>query len=193
MIRAAPRRRSSETIAVLGTLAVVSYGLLAIVQIAVLNPPAAVPGAGLNQIQGDMKAVGETMGGSWLLMAVGPVIAIAILLRVWRRPDPWPSRTASTYLMLLALGTPAYLFASFGPGMALADTYPISGGDHSPWAIPLYVASGLALMLLAAQLVWNSVRNRRADGVPRKSEESRQPLFGLPPELGPPEPHPDHM
>lgn len=160
MIDAARRTRSSRTIAVFGTLSVVAYGLLAAVQIAVLNPLAAVPGVGLDQIQADRATVGETMGGSWLLMAVGPAIAMAILLRVWRRPDPQPSRTASIYLMLLALGTAAYFFASFGPGMALADTYSISGDDHSPWAIPLYVASGLALTLLAAQLAWNLVRNR---------------------------------
>ncbi len=160
MTQAAPRKRSSQWIAVFGTLAVVAYGLLAIVQIAVLNPLAAAPGVGLNQIHADMATAGETLGVGWLFMVVGPVIAIVILLRVWGSPDPQPSRTASAYLILLTLGTPAYFFASFGPGMGLADTYFISGADHSQWAMPLFAASGLALTLLATQLIWNLVRNR---------------------------------
>ena len=32
------------------------------------------------------------------------------------------------------------------PGMALADSFGISGGDHAPWALPLYIASALALV-----------------------------------------------
>lgn len=159
MIQAASRKRSSQGIAVIGTLAIMAYGLLAIVQIAVLNPLAAAPGVGLNQIQDDMAIAGETLGVWWLFMVIGPVIAIAIMLRVWRRPDPLPSRTVRAYLLLLSLGAPAYFFASFGPGMALADTYLISGGDHSPWAMPLYVISGLALTVLATQLITNRVRS----------------------------------
>jgi hypothetical protein len=54
---------------------------------------------------------------------------------------------------MIVLGTPAYFFASFGPGMSLADTYPISGGDHSPWARPLYAASALALLALVGVVV----------------------------------------
>ena len=40
-----------------------------------------------------------------------------------------------------------------GPGMALADTYGIGGGDHSPWAWPIYVVSALALAGLVAVVV----------------------------------------
>ena len=50
--------------------------------------------------------------------------------------DPDPSRTATPYLMVLTLGSPAYFFARFGPGMALADAYLINGGDHSPKTTP---------------------------------------------------------
>lgn len=36
--------------------------------------------------------------------------------------------------------------ASFGPGMALADTFLISGGNHSLWYLPLYAVSALAFV-----------------------------------------------
>ena len=63
----------------------------------------------------------------------------------------WGSR----FLVLLALGAPAYFWANFGPGMALADTFFVSGGDHSPWSAPLYVTSGLAVLARVGQVVWN--------------------------------------
>lgn len=149
MVDVAVRNRRVRMIALLGTLAVLSYGLLAALQIAVLNPLAAVPGKGLGQIYADAASAGQPMGAGWLFMAVGPVIAVAIMLWAWRQLELQPSRIALTYVVLVALGAPAYFFASFGPGMALADTYMISGGDYSPWAMPLYVVSGLAVIVLA--------------------------------------------
>ncbi len=79
---------------------------------------------------------------------------------------------AAAYLVLLVLGTPAYWVASFGPGMALADTYAISGADSSPWPAPLYVTSGLALVALAGLLAWagpraSADRGSTADRGPR--------------------------
>ena len=68
---------------------------------------------------------------------------------------------ASRYLILLALGTPAYFIANFGPGMALADTYGIGGADASPWAVPLHVTSMLAVIALAGLAAWNRSRVSR--------------------------------
>ena len=150
-------RRIAVLVAVLGTVSVVAYGLLAAVQIMVLNPLAAVPGAGLGQIRADMDAAQETLGAWWVLMTLGPAIAIALLVRVGKRPELQPRIVASWYLGLLALGTPAYFVASFGPGMALADTYGIGGNDASPWAVPLHVTSVLAVIALAGLAVWNRV------------------------------------
>lgn len=142
--------RNSRTAAVLGTLALFAYAALAAVQIAVLNPLAAAPGIGLGQIHTDLADAGETLGMWWLLMAAGPLIGILLLLRVWRDPASQSRRVYSVYLALLVLGAPAYFVASFGPGMALADAYLISGADHSPWALPLYVTSVVAGVSLAA-------------------------------------------
>lgn len=46
----APRDRRPLVVAVIGTVVVVAYALLAAVQILVLNPLAAVPGAELSRI-----------------------------------------------------------------------------------------------------------------------------------------------
>ena len=151
--------RTAVRVALVGSASVVVYGLLGVVQIAVLNPLAAVPGAALGQIRADMDAARETLGAWWVLMAVGPAIAIALLVGTWRRPERQPGTVASWYLVLLALGTPAYFVASFGPGMALADTYGIGGADSSPWALPLHVTSGLAVIALAGQAAWNRSRS----------------------------------
>lgn len=53
-----------------------------------------------------------------------------------------------TFLALLMLGAVGYFVASFGAGMALADTFGISGADYSPWARPLYVVSALAAVAI---------------------------------------------
>ena len=91
-------------------------------------------------------------------LAVGPLIAIALLAGVWRRPGRRARLVVVSYLVLMALGAPAYFWANFGPGIALADMYLI-GGDHSLWAVPLYATSGLAAAALAGQVAWN--RSRR--------------------------------
>lgn len=127
------RRRRPVVVAVVGTVVVVAYALLAAVQILVLNPLAAVPGAELSQIYADVSAAGESMGAPLVLagLAVGPVVAVGLLLRTRRRPDGEARIVAVQYLALVALGAFGYFWASFGPGMALADTYGISGGDHA--------------------------------------------------------------
>lgn len=83
----------------------------------------------------------------------------ALLGQAWQRPELQPRMVASWHLVLLALGTPAYFIASFGPGMALADTYGIGGADASPWAAPLHVTSGLAVIALAGLAACNRVRD----------------------------------
>lgn len=139
-------------VAVVGTVLVIAYALLALVQILVLNPLAAVPGAGLGEIYDGVAAAGESMSvpGVVVCLAVGPAIAFGLLRRVWRGPEVQTRGVVAAYLALLALGAVAYFWASFGPGMSLADTYGISGGDHSPWAVPLHVTSGVGFVALIA-------------------------------------------
>ena len=151
------RRLSARAVALIGTGAVVAYALLAAVQILVWNPQAAVPGVGLDQIYADVAATGESMAAGMVIafLTVGPLLAIALLVGAWRRPEGRASVVGVPFLVLLALGAPAYFWANFGPGMALADTFFVSGGDHSAWSAPLYVTSGLAVLALVGHVVWN--------------------------------------
>lgn len=133
-----------------GTLAVVVYALVAAAQILVWNPLAAAPGRSLSQITADMAAAGESLDAPIVAgtLLVGPLVMLA----VWRkaaRGTVTARTTLTTALAMLVLGTPAYWVASFGPGMALADTYFTTGGDHAPWAIALHVVSSVALIGLA--------------------------------------------
>ena len=149
------RRLSARAVALIGTGAVVAYALLAAVQILVWNPQAAVPGVGLDQIYADVAATGESMAAGMVIafLAVGPLLAIALLVGAWRRPEGRASVVGVPFPVLLALGAPAYFWANFGPGMALADTFFVSGGDHSAWSAPLYVTSGLAVLALVGHVV----------------------------------------
>ena len=138
-------RRPTFVIAVLGTLAVGLYAVWGAVQILVLNPLAAAPGMTLTEIHTALTAANERIGVIAVVafLASGLVIAvIAATVLVSRRAAP--ELAAAVFLGILVLGTPAYFVASFGPGMALADTFMISGADASPWAAPLYVVSLLA-------------------------------------------------
>ena len=124
-----------------------------------LHPLAAAPGLALAQIYAEVAAAGESMGTGLVIafLAVGPLIAIASGRRV---EAPRPAGPTGRGLLSGAdgVGAPAYFWANFGPGIALADMYLI-GGDHSLWAVPLYATSGLAAAALAGQVAWN--RSRR--------------------------------
>lgn len=135
--------------------ALISAGVvLAAVQIWVLNPLAARPGTSLATIYAEMRqagqfsVLGETLGA---LTLVSGLVVAAALLREGLRPPGLP--TAGIVMvggLCMALAVPAYWWASFSMGMSLADTYGIGGGDHSPWARPLF---GLSAMGLAAVVV----------------------------------------
>ncbi|MFT3876207.1 MAG: hypothetical protein QM708_07290 [Propioniciclava sp.] len=148
-----------------GTALVVLYAAFAAVQILVLNPLAAVPGQSLDQIHAGLAAQGETLAPPLVLitLGIGVALALAVLVRSWRHHDTDPWSAILSYSALLTLGAPAYFVASFGPGMALADAYGISGADYSPWAAPLYVIS---LITLVSTVVAMNVLagKRRASG-----------------------------
>lgn len=135
-------------IAVTGTVAVAVYSFLAGLQILVLNPLAAAPGKDLDQIREDMAAANESLGAPFVVgfLGLGVALAIFVLVLVLARRDMAPLTAAFLYLVVLMLGAPAYFVASFHTGMGLADTYMIRGGDHSPWALPLYATSALAVI-----------------------------------------------
>lgn len=163
-----PRRRAVLVIAVAGTVAVVTYAVVAALQILVLNPRAGAPGLSLEQIHADMAAMNEAPGtvGVLIFLGLGVVLALGLLVLLATRADATPRAAAYAYLLMLALGAPVYFVASFGPGMALADTYFISGGDHTPWGAVLYCVSLAALVGVAVSLI-----------VPRSKTASRsEPL-----------------
>ncbi|QKJ18609.1 hypothetical protein [Microbacterium hominis] len=136
-----------KLIALTGTIAVIAYATLAITQILVLNPLAAVPGATLDEIHAGLAAANEVISAPWVigLLAIGPILAVVLAL-LSRRADMTGRAIALAYLLILAFGAPAYFVASFGPGMALADAFMISGADYAPWGGALYLVSGAALL-----------------------------------------------
>lgn len=143
------------TAAVIGTALICAYAFLALAQILSLNPQAAVPGVQLEQIWQDVATANESISAPFVIgvMSLGPIVAIIVLVKAAVRTDTTPLAMVTFYLTILGLGPIAYFVASFGPGMALADTYGITGYDHAPWAWPLYVVSGVALLALVGVTV----------------------------------------
>lgn len=142
------RRRRATAAGVVGVLVIVSYAVLAACQILVLNPLAAVPGESLGQVYADLTAANEPISAAPVIaiLAVGPVLAGGWALLGRRLASA--VLVAAGHLTLLILGAPAYWIASFGPGMALADAYGISGADHAPWSTVLIIASAAAFAAL---------------------------------------------
>lgn len=160
----------TRVVALVGTLAVVAFATLAAVQILVLNPLAAAPERTLPEIHAELARWDESLGTPWVLglLAIGIGLAAWMLVSAWRAAPSMTTTYLAGYLGLLVLGTPAYWLASFGAGMALADTFATTGGDHSPWAIPLYITSGIAWLSLVTLLVRSGVRSwRRSRGAVR--------------------------
>ena len=108
-----------------------------------------------------MSDAGEALGRPMVLgiLGAGVVFAIGVAAVAIGR-GAHPIVTAMCFLAVLAGGTPAYFVASFGPGMALADTFMISGADASHWSLVLYLTSVLSLLVV---LIGAVVAARRAD------------------------------
>lgn len=145
-----PKKRPAVIAAMLAFLAVAAYSAWALVQILVLNPLAAVPGVSLERIYAEVEAAGRSID-VWhvvALLAVGPLAMLALVVLAALRPLPrWLPYGVG--LSLLTVGPVVYWSASFAPSTRLADTYHISGADHSPWAWPLVAVSVLAFVALA--------------------------------------------
>lgn len=155
------QRRATVVISVLGAVAVTAYATWAAVHILVLNPLAAVPGSALPEIHGAMSDAGESFSVGWViaLVAIGPVLAVAAAWVCIAHRVP-PIVAASGPLTLLILGAPGGFVASFTPGMALADTFGISGASHSPSNLPLYGVSLLAAIVVMVLAIGAAARAR---------------------------------
>jgi len=145
-----------------GVVATVVYAIVALLQILVWNPEAAVPGSAAADV---WRAVGEAHQGppnAFVVgvIAMGPLLAV-VLFVVYTVTGAGVWNTVAGYLGLLVAGLPGYFVASFGPGMGLADTYGISGGDFSPGGGVLLAVSMLSVIGLVAIFVGAAMRSRR--------------------------------
>ena len=156
-------------VVVTGCGAIILYAVLAALQILALNPLAAVPGAGLSEIYGGISQAGESPGIPLTLTVLGGgiVLALALAALLLRNRATTPLAAAMAYLFMLALGAPALFIASFPSGMAVADTFLVSGGDHSGWSMALYLFSAVALTAAAALAIADAVRRRSDEDKPR--------------------------
>jgi hypothetical protein len=157
------QRRTTIVVSVVGAAAVTAYAVWAAIHILVLNPLAAVPGSSLAEIRGAIADAGElfSIGMVVGILAIGPVLAIAAAwVCIANRVQPIVAVSAP--IALLILGAPGYFVASFAPGMALADTFMISGGSHSPWHLPLYAVSVVAAIGAIALAIGAAARARSA-------------------------------
>lgn len=140
-------------IAALGTAAVTAYAVVMVLQIVVWNPLAAAPGLTLGEIRDVARSQGETVftATPWVCAAIGLGLAAATLLWALLTRATSIAAIVVAFLAIIVGGAPAYFVASFGPGMALADAFGISGGDHAPAGSVLMVTSSAAAIVL---IVW---------------------------------------
>lgn len=144
------QQRRVMPIVLVGVLVTGAYAWIGAMQILVWNPMAAVPGMTLDEIKTAMSAANEPLAEAhvYVWAAIGVCLALGFgMYGVLKVPDlPWT--IARWFLVILVLGTPTYFFASFNPGMSIADAFATSGGDHAPWSRILYGISLLALITL---------------------------------------------
>lgn len=135
-------------VVVIGFVLVAAYAALGALQILVLNPVAAAPGLTLVEIQAALAAADESLSPVPVVIFVFLALVLASAVGVYAvaAPNASPQLVAISMLLILAFGAPAYFAASFSAGMALADTFMISGGDHSRWSTLFYVTSTVALV-----------------------------------------------
>lgn len=144
------RQRRIVPIVAAGVLITAAYALIGTLQILVWNPMAAVPGMSLQEIKIAMSSANEQLVEAPVYMwaLVGPLLALVVgAFAIVKYPDlPWT--VTRFFLTIVMLGMPTYFFASFSPGMSIADAFATSGGDHAPWSNILYGMSLLSLVLL---------------------------------------------
>ncbi|GAA1822698.1 hypothetical protein [Agromyces salentinus] len=158
-------------IAIGGILLTAAYAGLGALQILVLNPLAAAPGLALHEIHAALEAAGESVSPLPVVIFVGSglLLSLGVWLYSTASSSASPQVAAVLVLLILAFGAPAYFAASFAGGMALADAFAISGGDHSPWSNLLYLTSSAAFVSAIALPVVLALRSRRVSLSPRPS------------------------
>lgn len=127
---------------------VAAFSALGTLQILVLNPLAAAQGLTLPEIHAALAAANEPASPLPVIVfvTIGLALAGSVFAYAIAAQDASPALVTILALLILAFGAPAYFAASFPMGMSLADTFGISGGDHSGWSIVLYLASTMAFV-----------------------------------------------
>lgn len=150
-----PRPRHTVLAAGLGFTVVAVYAIVGVLQILVWNPLAAVPGSTLAQIRAEMADANESLTADWVMAwgGIGVLLAGIVLLVSTLRRSGRAGPVIAAYLVLLVFAAPGHMFVAFGPGMSLADTFMISGGDHAPWGVALYLVSAAALVALIVAII----------------------------------------
>lgn len=162
-----PASKPAVLIAVIGVLLVAAYAALGALQILVLNPVAAAPGLTLDEIHAALAAADESVSPVPVVIFVcfGLLLASAVGVFSIAARSASPPLVAILMLLILAFGAPAYFAAAFSTGMALADTFMISGGDHSRWSTLLYATSAAAFVSSIAVPIVLALRTRRSSDV----------------------------
>ena len=147
--------RSAVLLAAVGFTVVAAYAVAGVLQILVWNPLAAVPGATLAQIRADMTLANEPLNANGVVIwaAIGMVLAAVVLVVTIVRHTSAVLPVVAAYLVLLVFAAPGHFFVAFGPGMSIADTFMISGADHAPWGVVLYLVSAAALLALIVLII----------------------------------------
>jgi hypothetical protein len=136
-----------------GVLIVLSYATVMVLTITIWDPAAAVPSltypeiiAGLNK--SGVSVVAEVIGLIvWAYLGFGLALVLCILGFTWHAGR---GAVILGHLSLIVAGAPAYFWGSFSLGLDIADTFGVSGGDHTPLGNVLYATSGVALLTLVA-------------------------------------------
>jgi hypothetical protein len=131
-------------VAVVGVGLVTVYAAILLLQSLVFDPLAAVPGQSLAQIHAHLLRDGADVRTDEVVVAVaaavGAGLAVGAAILGLRQRFP-PVVMALMFLVLLAFGAPITFATGFGLGMDVADSYGVSGGDHTLWAPALYLTS----------------------------------------------------
>jgi len=130
------------------TVLIVVAGAL---QILVWNPLAKVPGRGLDEIYAAMAAADESSSPLpvliWACFSLAAAVVLSILCAVPMLAALLPSRRIVVLGLALVGGTAAvHSMASFGMGMALADTFVTTGGDASPGGAIIAIVGQVAVV-----------------------------------------------
>ena len=136
-----------------GPVVVALYAAVMVLTIVVWDPVAAVPALTHPEILAELGDAGVNVTAA----AIGLIVwgAVGVLLALVPSVlgfTGYLGRGAVSmgHLAVVAAGAPAYFFGSFSLGMDVADTFAVSGGDHTLWGGVLYAVSGVALLALAA-------------------------------------------